>query len=730
MIVAKVIVDISGSAVDRVFDYLTETEVPLGSRVLVPFGPKIIEGFVIELGAQSALSVTKLKYIIRVLDKFSAISEEMIALAHYLKETAHIRFVDSLRLCIPSQMRGGKVNEIVKQAASINGELEELKLVVSKRSKVQLEALEYISKNPRSLLSDLRSKFGQQPISKLIKSELLVLDDVAKRRVPYSHLEGKTNVHLLTSAQLNAVNTLLSNRTGSFLIHGVTGSGKTEIYLTAISEILRLEKTAIMLVPEISLTPNMLRLFRNRFGDKVAILHSGLSAGERYDEWLRLKRGTATVAIGARSAVFAPIENVGVIVIDEEHDSSYISDSNPRYNTVVVAKFRQKHNNCILVLGSATPSVETFWATKRGEYELITLPERINKKPLPPVEIVDMNRELRNGNKTIFSQALKEKLIKTVNDGNQAIIFLNRRGHSSFVMCNKCGYIAKCSDCDVSLTYHSSDNELKCHYCSRRYKMFDACPDCKSDYLRQGRIGTQQVERFIKQLLPDCRVLRMDMDTTRGKEAHLNIIQSFAKEEYQVLVGTQMIAKGHDFPEVTLVGILDGDQSLFYSDYRSNERTFQLLLQVAGRCGRDSKPGNVVLQTHNPLHFVLQLAANQDYYGFYNREIAIRESTKFPPFAVLARILYTDEDEQACIKTLNAHYEQLVKLSAEYPEMFLFLQRMKSPIKRIEKKHRYQILLRIAIGNTKIIDSVYDIADEKQCKSTTVFVEVNPQSLT
>lgn len=404
------------------------------------------------------------------------------------------------------------------------------------------------------------------------------------------------------------------------MLHGVTGSGKTEVYMHCIEDALSKNKTAIMLVPEISLTPQVFLQFKERFGDKVAILHSGLSQGERFDEWRRLRSGEATVAVGARSAIFAPLENLGVIIIDEEHDGSYVSEGNPRYDTVEIAGFRAGYNSCPLVLGSATPSVESYYKAEKGEYKLLELPHRINNLLLPEMEVVDMSRELRAGNRDVFSTSLKDALRKTIAAKEQAIIFLNRRGFASFVMCKDCGFILKCKDCDVSLTYHKEDNQLKCHYCGKRYEMIDRCPICHGTNIRQGRIGTERVVEEVRKVLPEARVLRMDNDTTSEKGAHQRILSAFSKGEADVLVGTQMIAKGHDFQNVTLVGILDADFSLYLSDYRSNERTFQLITQVAGRAGRAGKSGKVIIQTYTPRHYVFRYAASYDYKNFYLKE--------------------------------------------------------------------------------------------------------------
>lgn len=728
----EVIVDISNSEVDRVFDYLGDDSICVGCRVLVPFGNRKIEGFVIGQKESTDYDASKLKSIIKRLDDFVTINPEMIELMHFMVARFNVRLIDALRLFLPAQMRGGRVGELKKNVVGINRAIaiDEMLAGIKSNAKQQRALLCYLDENDFEDFTKLANEFGNSTIRKLEEKGFVVVKQVAKSRIPYKNLSKKPTNFVHTQDQQNAIDTIKNSQKDAFLLFGVTGSGKTEIYMSVIDYYLSQNKTAIMLVPEISLTPNMLKIFRSRYDDQVAILHSGLSVGERFDEWLRLKRGEAKIALGARSAVFAPLQNVGVIIVDEEHDSSYHSDSNPRYSTVEIAQFRKRYNNAKLVLGSATPAVETFYKSQQGEYQLIELKNRINKRPMPQVEIVDMGLELRRGNKSFFSQQLLNEIESTVKKGNQVILFLNRRGFSSFVMCTKCGYTAKCNDCDVSLSYHADENLLKCHYCGKRYRMFDLCPECKSPFIRQGKIGTERVVNELKKLFPDVKVLRMDVDTTQNKEAHSKIIESFANHEAQILVGTQMVAKGHDFKDVTLVGILDADQSLHFEDYRAGERTFQLLTQVSGRSGRDEKPGKVVLQTYCPKHVVLQLASRQDYLSFYHKEINVREVTGFPPYSTLLRVLYSAENEQNAISTLNAQFAQLQELRNN-DENIVFLTKMKSPVKKIEKKYRFQILLRVK-GEIcdDLLQKIFDICDEKIYKDVSVFVERNPQSLT
>ncbi len=728
----QVIVDISNSQVDRVFDYTGEG-IAVGSRVCVPFGNRLVEGFVVGQKENTDVPVGKLKRIEKPLDDFVALSGQVLDLCSFVCKKYHLRLVDALRLAIPSEMRANRITPLVKRRARLADSLttEEVLNKIRPNAVMQRALVEYLSKEGDTSTEILSKRFGYAALKGLQTKGVVEIYDVTVMRKPYKAVSDGGETHVLTDEQSVAVNTILAPVPSRYLLWGVTGSGKTEVYMSVIKKVVESGKTAIMLVPEISLTPNVLRLFRGRFGNSVAILHSGLSAGERYDEWLRLKRGEAKIAVGARSAVFAPLDDIGVIIIDEEHDSSYQSDNNPRYDTRIVAEYRCRQNACSLVLGSATPSLESFYKSQNKEYSLLTLSQRINKMPLPDVSIVDMTEETRAGNNDIFSRELVDELTRVIAEGNQAILFLNRRGYSSFVMCNKCGYVAKCPDCDVSLTYHKEDNLLKCHYCGRQFRVFDNCPKCKSPYIRQGRVGDQQVEARLKQLFPDVRVLRMDADTTRTKDGLLKILDAFGKREAQILVGTQMLAKGHDFPYVTLVGILNGDQSLHFDNYLAAEKTFQLLTQVAGRSGRDKRQGKVILQTFTPKHYCLQYASRQDYLGFYKREINLREAAEFPPFSVVARIMYTGEDSRKCIDLLNRHYSEVEKLQVAFPNSFLFLQKMRCPLRRLQGKHRFEILMRLSNACAEsVLEKIYDLVDKYTEDKVLVFTEVNPQNLT
>ena len=560
--IAKVIVDVAHSEVDRVFDYISIDGVNEGDRVLVPFGRQTIEGFVVGFSSASDLPYEKLKAIVKRLDDFSALSEETLKLAEFLRDTYHVPFALALRQFIPSELRGGKVKEKTVLIVTLSDiPIEEMISSLKKSATAQIGIIETLAKTKRTGYTELSEKFGSSAIRTLEKRGFLTVTEEKSGRTPYTSLENSAKDVKLTPEQARAVYGIENTDKRTSLLFGVTGSGKTEVYLKLISDTLKKGKTAIMLVPEISLTPQMLRQLRARFQGEVSILHSKLSAGEKFDEWLRLKRGEAKIAIGARSAIFAPLDNLGLIVIDEEHDGSYEAENSPRYKTIEVAEERARLSGAKIVLGSATPSVESYDKAIGGEYYLAEMKTRINGKNLPEFIVADMRQEIRRGNESIFSSDLKSEIEDCLKQGNQAIIFFNRRGYSRQVICRDCGNVIRCENCDVALNYHKDQGVLKCHFCNATYKMPSACPECGSINLSYNGIGTQKVVDEIKRLFPSARLLRMDNDTTSGKEGHFKILKDFAEKKADILVGTQMVAKGHDFPAVTLVGILDADRT-------------------------------------------------------------------------------------------------------------------------------------------------------------------------
>ena len=718
--ICEVIVDIAHSEVDKIFDYVCDESVQAGTRVTVPFGRSATTGFVMRVKDFSDYPAERLKKVYRVEEGTPAVNAECLSLARAVAKRYRVPLALSLRLFIPPEMRTGKVSETYRTFARFQED------VLIKNAPQQAACLCFLKEHGETDAARLREQFGAA-VNALVKKGAIVLEKRRILRDPYKGVEGSFAERTLTAMQRRAVDAIKGTDKTVTLLHGVTGSGKTEVYLTLIADALKRGKTAIFLVPEISLTPQMLSQLRARFSSAAAILHSGLSAGERFDEWQRLREGSARIAIGARSAVFAPVENIGIIVIDEEHDGSYSSESAPRYNTFDIALLRAKHNACKLVLGSATPSVETYKRALDGEFSLVRMPDRINARPLPDVNIVDMRREVRRGNPSPFSAALRERLAATLSEGQQAILFLNRRGYSQTVLCRDCGYVATCEQCDVSLTYHSEENCLKCHYCGARYKMLEACPSCGGKHIYYAGTGTQRVVGELKKLYPSARILRMDNDTTNGKEGHYRILKQFAERQADILVGTQMVAKGHDFPLVTLVGILDADMSLHFPDYRSNERTFQLVTQVAGRSGRGSEKGDVILQTYDPDNAILRFAAAYDYEGFYRHEINMRAATMFPPFALIVRVMVSASEDRAALEALREVYEKLQEIYLSAQEEFLFFNRMHAPIKRIQGKYRYQVLMRLT--TRKLLERIYDAASAVRHKDVLVWVEENPSNL-
>ena len=722
--IAEVIVDIAASETDRIFDYLCDENTIVGSRVNAPFGGKTVTGFVMRLKETSSWPTEKLKKITPTPDELPALNSECLALAEKLAARYRVPKALTLRLFLPAEMRTGKVRELMKNYAELLVGLDEMKLV--KSAKNQIGAANYLAEHGKTECAYLNNLFPGG-VSALAQKGYAKITQEQLHRDPYKTVAADKVDRVLTPDQERAVKTINEDERTVQLLHGVTGSGKTEIYLTLIAACLARGESSIFLVPEISLTPQMLSQLRARFGKNAAILHSGLSAGERFDEWWRLRTGEAKIAIGARSAIFAPMENLGVIIIDEEHDGSYSSETAPRYNTFDVALLRAKKNGCKLVLGSATPSVETYKRAKEGEFSLIRLEKRINKRPMPEIIIADMRREVRRGNNSAFSVALKEELEKCLAADKQAILFLNRRGYSQTVICKECGYVAKCDSCDVSLTYHRDEDCLKCHYCGMKYGMLTACPECGGVKLSYAGTGTQRVVADLQKLYPSARILRMDNDTTSGKEGHYKILKAFAEKQADILVGTQMIAKGHDFPAVTLVGILDADMSLHFSDYRSGERTFQLLTQVAGRSGRAEEKGKVVLQTFDPENEVLRFATAYNYEGFYQNEISLRTAMAFPPFSKIVRVLISGEDDKKTLEGLREVFFGLKELYESNMEKFLFFDKMRAPIKRIQNKYRYQVLMRLS--DPSILPAIYEICAAAKNRDVLVSVEENPSNL-
>ena len=730
-LIAEVIVDVMSSEVDRIFDYDIPTSfsaVSVGYRVLVPFGNRKIEGYIVGIKDSTDCPKDKLKSIISILDPDPLILPELIELMHYMKNNLYLRMLDGIKLAVPTQVRSGIKDKVERIILLNDSKVESYLASLSSRQKNPPLVIKYLMDKGSENYTKLSSLFGNSVINRMLDDSVLIEKKNRVNRIIHEQIEDKKIT--LNSMQNNAVDAIFQSKGKPIVLYGVTGSGKTEVYMHVIRKVLQEGKTALMLVPEISLTPQMVRVFTARFGQDVAVLHSALSAGEKHDEWYRIYRGEAKIVVGARSAIFAPLDNIGVIIIDEEHDGSYLSDSNPRYFTHDIAKFRCEKNECPLVLGSATPSVETFYKAKTNEYSLVEMPIRANNKPMPTIEIVDMCKEFKLGNNSILSATLLEHLDKTIKDEDQAILFINRRGFSSYLMCRECSYIPKCTECDANLVFHKSDNLLKCHYCGKKFKPLSKCPDCGSDSIKLGATGTQQIVEKLQALFPDVEIFRLDNDSVTSKDAYSRILSQFGRTKPSILVGTQMVTKGHDFPSVTLVGIVDADISLFNYSYKASETTFQLMTQVSGRAGRNEKDGKVVLQTYVPNNPVYITCANYDYLKFYDKEINLRETTKFPPFAKILRVLISSEDDSLAKDSTHQLILQLKEFRLQYGRDFFFLEAMKSPVNKIKNKHRYQVVGRFANHiSDDVLNQVYSILDNIKNNKLSVFVEINPISL-
>ena len=730
--IAEVIVDVMSSEVDRVFDYEIPSslaDITVGYRVLVPFGNRKIEGYIVGIKETTDCPPNKLKSILEKLDDYPVIIPELIDLMHYMKSTLYLRLIDGIRLAVPTQIRSNIKDKVARIITLNYDKLDEYMNTLTGRQKNAPLVIQMLKEYPEMNFTALASKFGNAVINKMLDFGVLQEKKVKVNRLKIEKTSG--NTHTLTTLQEKAVKSILNSKDKPLVLFGVTGSGKTEVYMHSIEKILKDGKRALMLVPEISLTPQMVRVFSARFGSDVAVLHSALSMGEKHDEWLRIYRGEARIVVGARSAIFAPIKDLGIIIIDEEHDNSYLSDSNPRYFTHDIAEFRAKQNKCPLVLGSATPSIETFYKAKTTkEYNLVEMPVRVNKQPMPPIEIVDMCQQFKLGNNTMLSASLIDKLTEQIANDKQSILFINRRGFSSYLMCRNCSYIPKCTECDANLVYHKNEGVLKCHYCGKKFRSLHKCPECGSDSIKLGATGTQQVVELLENKFPDVKIFRLDNDSVTTKDAYSKILGEFAKTKPAILVGTQMVTKGHDFPSVTLVGIVDADISLFNYSYKASETTFQLMTQVSGRAGRNKDEGYVVLQTYVPKNPVYLTCANYDYLKFYDKEINLRETTKFPPFARIVRVLLSSADDELAKNSTHKLILKLKEFRKEYGKDFYFLEAMKSPVNKIKNKHRYQIVLRYACSiHREVLDKIYNLLDEVKNNKLSVFVENNPVSL-
>ncbi|MBP1991437.1 primosomal protein N' [Paenibacillus eucommiae] len=804
---AKVIVDVPAKQTNRAFDYIVppalKAWVEVGSRVTVPFGPRVVQGFVVELHEETDVKIERLKSIQSVPDLVPPLTVELVGLAHWMSRTYLCHEVTALQVMLPGALKakyerglqvgiepqmgsllelperlaildfvrckgtlsmealmdrfpheGAAIKDMVLSGALVEVQMMKDRISMKKvltvfppkevdslveageklpaKARKQKEVLDYLSLHPDPIrLTELMEliQVGAGTVKALADRGLIELKEIEVMRDPYAGRTFARTMPLPLTDEQSTVyaeirSAIVEGKPSVFLLQGVTGSGKTEVYLQSIQQCLELGKEAIVLVPEISLTPQMVERFKGRFGNEVAVLHSRLSQGERYDEWRKIMRKQVRVVIGARSAVFAPFQRLGLIIIDEEHESSYKQEDSPKYHAREIAVQRAENNGATVVLGSATPSLESIHrtsvlpdhgTTESPSYRLLTMKSRVEGRPLPEVFIVDMREELKNGNRSMFSKALHHAIEERLHKKEQIVMLLNRRGYATFVMCRTCGYVSSCPHCDISLTYHQSTRMLRCHYCGYAEREVKLCPSCGSEHIRHFGTGTQRVEEELGKLFPGIRVIRMDVDTTTEKGSHEKWLTMFGQKQADVLLGTQMVAKGLDFPDVTLVGVIAADTSLNIPDFRSAERTFQLLTQVAGRAGRHQKLGEVYVQTYTPEHYSVQCASRHDYNSFVTEELHSRIRLGYPPYQRLILVTFSHEQAPFLIRAAEAFAVRLKELIEDVQrkqstEMLLSLDGFEepqaadfsmevlgpvaSPISRIKDRYRFQCVVK------------------------------------
>ena len=762
--IAKVIVDIPSKSVDFTFDYIIpirlQSMIQIGMRVIVPFGPRTIQGYVMKITDQpdSNIDIKKLKEIKEIQDIKPELTEELIQFTEWYNNYFVTKRISMLEVMLPSAIKAkytkvfsiedtnalpetlagkfdssghyafkaaqqnddltqiapllkqGIVSEVTLLSQNVNKKKQRAICVVEgfnydsvlnslEKSKKQYELYAFLLDEQHRivLLKEIEAMgYSKSSVDTLIRKGFVEKYDAVVERDPFETrvFEQDVKQHLTSDQQraFEAISEKIhAHEQCTYLLHGVTGSGKTEVYLQTIEEVLNLNRQAMMLVPEIALTPQMVLRFKRRFGDEVAVLHSGLSKGERYDEWQKIRDGKARVSVGARSSVFAPFKNLGMIIIDEEHESSYKQEDYPRYHARDIAQWRSEYHQCPLILGSATPSLESFARAEKGVYELLSLPNRVNQQALPEVEIVDMREELNSGNRSMFSNQLRDAIQQRLDNQEQIVLFLNRRGYASFMLCRDCGHVPQCPNCDISLTYHKSTDQLKCHYCGHQEVPPNQCPNCESEHIRQMGTGTQRVEELLQEAFQEARIIRMDVDTTSRKGAHEKLLNDFGSGKGDILLGTQMIAKGLDFPNITLVGVLNADTMLNLPDFRASERTYQLLTQVAGRAGRHEKEGQVLIQTYNPDHYAIKDVQENDYTAFFQKEMNYRKIGKYPPYFFLINFTIAHKEMKKVMEA-SKHIHKI--LLQHLTDKALVLGPSPAVLSRINNEYRFQILVK------------------------------------
>ncbi|ASS75725.1 primosomal protein N' [Tumebacillus algifaecis] len=808
---AEVIVELKSSQVDRPFHYEVpdhwQQQVEIGTRVLVPFGPRRLEGYIV--GFSMAAEVTKTKPILEVLDDEPPLTPDLVQLAGWLSERYLCTTAAAVQALLPSGMRakasttlrladelpfvqpgsleadllqalyespnktkeqliaerpewrpilrawvaagiliesyrikqGAQVKTITCLRCTLDATRFPAALEALGRAKKQKEVLAFLFDRDdavpmKDVLSELSA--SSSTLKPLLEKGYIQKEEQEVLRDPYGIVHGQKEQPLpLTELQRAAYDQIAaavdSRKPETFLLQGVTGSGKTEVYLQAIASCVAQGRQAIMLVPEISLTPQMVERFKKRFGDDVAVMHSRLSAGEKFDEWRRIRQGDVTIVVGARSAIFAPFHSIGLMIVDEEHEVSYKQDDHPKYLAREVAMYRARQHGATVVLGSATPALETRWWAHQGQIRRIEMSERVMGQRLPKVKVIDMRNELQEGNRSMFSTVLQKEMEKRLETGEQIILFLNRRGFATFVLCRSCGYVARCPECEIPLTFHKARGleQLRCHYCGYAERMPNICPDCQGDHVRHFGTGTQRVEEELNRVFPEANVIRMDVDTTSGKGSHAVLLQRFRNQEAQILLGTQMIAKGLDFPNVTLVGVISADTSLFVPDFRAAERTFQLLTQVAGRAGRHQLPGEVVIQSYNPQHYAVQFAKKQEYENFFQHEIRVRHAVHNPPFRELTAFTSVNVNETEALRIART-VEDRLRILFQGRDDVIILGTSPAPLSRLQGKFRFNVVVKYVrfkqVGAS--IRTVYlEAAQEAQKAGGYLSIDVNAQMI-
>ena len=743
--IAKVVLNNKEQNIDRIFDYNVPSNLrermAVGMRVMVPFGFRSnpVEGIVVGISEKSEFD--KLKEVLKIIGSEPVCSPKILKLCLWISQKYFCSLYQAIRLTTPPGMTSG-VGEKTAKFASLN--------VDSDNAFALKEELRQKGAVARARVIEALIMSDSMPLAKLVKERggsydaIRALEKLGVIRVESEQIVReaydeakykKTTAYIPTDEQKTVIDHLNAaideGRSEKILLRGVTGSGKTEVFLQAIEKVIEMGKNAIMLVPEISLTPQMVQRFVGRFGNRVAVIHSALSAGERFDQWNKIKHGEVRVVVGARSAIFAPMENIGIIILDEEHENSYKSETTPRYHAIDVAEKIAADESAILVLASATPSVTEYYKAKNGEYTLFEMTKRYNEGAMPDVNIVDMRGELfQNKNKSPLSLKLQAEISKNLERGEKTILFLNRRGYSTFVSCRECGEVINCPDCSIAMTYHKNRDSLSCHYCGYTVQNIKECPACGSAYVKYFGTGTQKIEEELRRLFPTAGVLRMDTDTTSQKGGHARILDEFCKEGADILLGTQMVTKGLDFHDVTLVGVLAADTALALDDFRANERSFSLFTQVCGRAGRGERPGRAVIQTYQPFNSIIRYSKTHDYTAFYENEIIQRKRLNYPPFCDIIYIMVTGEDEaevRDCADEIGNDIKNYMKSD---DGIFSILGPAPAPIEKIRNNYRYRILLKCKDADEihELLRGIYE-KHEKGRRKVYMTLDTNPVNM-